>query len=200
MEETELKFALADREDYERILKILGPPRAVREQTNHYFLGDEAGILDRGEAMLRLRTVAQGPAVLAFKDRLVREGALFRSREFEGALDDETSARLLAGEIDPLTLETSPASEARAVLGKGPLRLGGVSRTKRSELVLDSDEVLEVDASTFPGGRQDWEIELETRDPASAQRHLRGLLGRMSIVLRPQTRTKFRRFLDALGK
>ncbi|MHC4778806.1 MAG: CYTH domain-containing protein [Planctomycetota bacterium] len=200
MDETELKFILMDREDYERILKILAPPRAVKDQTNHYYLGDPAGILDRGEAMLRLRTVSHGPAVLAFKDRLVKDGALFKCREIEAPLQDETAARLLAGEIDPLTLDSPPAAEARAVLGEGTIRIGGVSRTRRSEFVLDSDEVLQVDMSTFPGGREDWEIELETHDPVSAQRRLRGLLGRSSIVLRPQTRTKVRRFLDALGR
>ncbi|MHC4598450.1 MAG: CYTH domain-containing protein [Planctomycetota bacterium] len=197
MQEVELKFALERREDYERIVKMLGGPEAEFEQTNHYFFGDAGGILERGEALLRLR-IQGDRTFLAFKEGLVKEGALFRCREVEAPLDEEKASAILVGAADPLTIDHPASTAAKERLGSSALRIAGASRTHRSEFLLDTKETLQVDRSTFPGGREDWELELETGDPPASERRLRGLAGRMGIVLQAQTRSKYRRFLDAL--
>ncbi|MHC5039411.1 MAG: CYTH domain-containing protein [Planctomycetota bacterium] len=198
MKEVELKFAIAHREDVKRLIQAFGEPQTTWEQVNHYFLGDAKGCLDRGEALLRLREFA-GRAVLAFKTDLVREGALFQCEETEVELDPSTASALLAGEVNPLALENPASKRAREALGEGFPRVGGYSITQRTQIPLESGEVLEIDHSRFPGGVEDFEIEVETSDPTTTASFLRGVAGRMGIVLRPQTKTKLRRFLDALS-
>jgi uncharacterized protein YjbK len=195
MLEQELKFALPDRDAYQAALRVFGPGE-TRELVNHYFRGDAQGRLDRGEAMVRLRT-AGGRAWLAYKSGLVREGALFRCREEEDEIAPPLAEAILEGAQDPLALPLPSARAAREALGASPLRVAGCSRTRRTAVRLPDGDLAEIDRSTFPGGAEDWEIEIETSDPAGSERALRRLLGPPGIVLRPQTKTKYRRFLEA---
>ncbi len=198
MQETELKFSLHDLEAYETVIRNLGPARRVREQTNHYFTGDEGGRLQNGEAMVRLRE-EDGGFRLAFKEGLVVEGACFRCREVEEDLPPETGRALLAGTRQPGETGGEASRALTASLGEATLSIAGTSRTKRVELDLPGGVVLQADHAVFPGGREDFELEIETADPGEAERELRRLLGRRGIVPKAQTKTKYRRFLEAAG-
>ena len=197
MEERELKFALEGREAYEHALRALGSGEG-RELANHYFLGDREKRLDRGEALVRLRTAGR-MAWLAFKTGLVREGALFTSIEVEDEIDPVAAEAILAGERDLLGLSLPSARAALEALGPSSLRLGGSSRTWRTVVRLPGGTMAEIDRCEFPGGREDWEIEIETTDPGAAEKDLRSVLGPAGVALVPQTKTKYRRFLEAAG-
>jgi len=196
--EQELKYRLRDLDEFERLIAALGGPEATAEQLNHYFVGDAGGVLERGEAMLRLR-LTRDSAALAFKSGLVRDGALFRCEEVEAPVARELGEAMEAGKADPLALDHPASREALRVLGSGPLRVAGASRTLRSRIRLESGEILEADRCSFPGGFEDFEIELETDDPATSASFLRREAGFHGIVLRPQEKTKYRRFLEGAG-
>lgn len=194
--EVELKYALEDEAAFERLLAVLGEPAAVRRQVNHYFTGDDSGLLARGEAVLRLRE-EDGSWFLAFKHGLVREGSLYRCEEHESALPAAVAAALLSGAADPRSLDHPASAAARARLGPGSLGPAGSSRTVRTLFRLDTGEILEADRCLFPGGRTDFEIELETDDPARGAARISALAARAGMVLAAQERSKIRRFLDA---
>ena len=198
MQEVELKFSLADREEFERARKILGRPKRAAVQVNHYFVGDPKGRLDRGEALLRLRVKAEG-AVLTFKDGLKKTGALYECREVEGEVSPAAAQDLLAGRRSPLDLDTEASLAACEALGGGSPRIAGASETERAVYDLAGADALLLDRTRFPGGREDYEIEIETLDPPSAEAAAWCLFGIAGIVLKPQTRTKVARFLAAIA-
>ncbi len=63
----------------------------------------------------------------------------------------------------------------------------------------DGDEELLLDATSYPDGSADWEIEFETDDPAPAEKAIRALLLRLGIEPEPQEKTKHERFLERSG-
>jgi uncharacterized protein YjbK len=198
MQEIELKFALAGREEFERIRRALGKPRRSGMQVNHYFVGDARGLLERGEALLRLR-VTPARSWLTFKEGRKTDGALYECREVECDVAAAESVALLEGRRYPLDLDTEPSRAAREALGNGPLRVAGASETERSEYAWPGGKLL-LDRTRFPAGAEDFEIEIETADPAASEERLRRLLGPLGIVPRPQPRTKVERFLEALAR
>lgn len=198
MREIELKYDLRDREEYERVLRALGEPARVLRQVNHYFIGDGGNRLRRGEAVLRLRE-EDGRFTLAFKTGAGLEGGVLRCEETEAPLDAETARALLDSRRNPLALDHEASKAAAGCLGGGDLRIAGSSRTERAEFRMDEGEVLQVDRVEFPGGGEDFEIEMETDDPRAADFTLRRMFGQMGIVLAPQKKTKVRRFLEAAG-
>ncbi|MCU0722032.1 MAG: CYTH domain-containing protein [Planctomycetes bacterium] len=199
MQEVEFKFALAVRAEYDRVRAALGEPRKSAVQVNHYFTGDRGGVLGRGEALLRLR-VTPSKAVLTFKDGLRKQGALYRCREIEDEVSPGERDGLLEGRLHPLELDREASRVAAGALGPGRLRVAGASETERTEFAFRDGETLLLDRTRFPGGLEDYEIELETADPAGAEAALHALFGRLGIEARPQPRTKFARFLDALSR
>jgi uncharacterized protein YjbK len=199
MRETELKFAVAGTEAFARILGAFGGARSTVRQVNHYLVGDGEGVLARGEAMVRIREEA-GKAYFTFKSGLVREGAYFSSREVECEIDAAQAASLLAGQASPLAVDNAVGRALRDALTPGPFRVAGRSTTDRTRVDLSNGECLEADHGRFPGGVEDFEIEVETEDPAGTERLLRETLAPLGVELVPQTRTKYRRFLDALAR
>lgn len=193
-----MKFSLRDAHDFERALSLLGSPSWHRTQANHYFGGDPAGLLDSGEAMLRLR-ISGEKAWLTWKADLVKKGALYHCTEVEVPLSTSQAQSLLDHPEEALDPSLSPGETALEKIGKGSLILLGESTTERTGFRLSQGAVVLADRSRFPGGAEDFELELESDDPA-AERELRSILGRGGLVLHPQTATKYARFLNALRR
>ena len=59
---------------------------------------------------------------------------------------------------------------------------------------------MEVDASLYPDGEEDYEVEVETDDPERDRRLLEALLAGTGIRFSPQNATKYQRFLKHLGR
>ena len=58
---------------------------------------------------------------------------------------------------------------------------------------------MEVDASRYPDGEEDYEVEVETDDPERDRGLLEALLDRLGVRFVPQPATKYQRFLEHLA-
>ena len=109
--------------------------------------------------------------------------------------------------LDPALWNASPAHCAQylplpephrvALAGAELTDLGGFANTRAEfRFQRDSvDDLLCLDRTDFNGWRTDHELEIETADPAGAARHWSERLVDWKISWKPETLTKFARFL-----
>ena len=211
--ETEFKLLLEGAEGVSALRAVLpNGPQAVPTlaQTNHYF-DTRDGAFAAGSCALRLRSedgtwtiTAKGPALDAGC-----EAALSQRAEEECLVQELEAEAILAGQVSPLALllESSgsppPALLARLqeLSSERPLvHLGSFrnQRTRVGPVQLDGVHdpvVFEFDHTQFPGGREDWEVEVEIPGPeVQATGHaLRALFERARLEWRPAP-TKAARF------
>lgn len=191
--ERELKFRLRGEEDWRAVQRLLGEPAARLEQENVYLDTAEGSVESRRE-MVRLRREG-GARVLTYKQGVRVEDGYFEAREFEAPVTAEQWRLLLEGSEEALE-GLAPLRELRAAVGRGALRSTGRVRNLRLCYPLSQGEKLELDRTEFPGGRVDFEIEVETSDPERVRLELHGLAARAGFPLEVQTRTKYERFLE----
>ena len=198
--EQELKLGLVHPEALDDLLAALPRPRAVCEQTNHYFV-DEAGHLASTRTMLRVRESrpvdSGGPitVVLTVKRRLVATDGYFVAEETECALDPAAWEDVRSGGRDLASLDATPL----AGLGVDtPLRCHGVMRNTR-HVIACGGFTLEVDRTELPGGRVDAEVEVETGDPEGARSLVQARAEAAGVALFPQTTGKYARFIASLA-
>lgn len=193
--EQELKFRLRGESDWARLQEVLGPPAQRLEQVNTYLDTPDRAVAG-GRGMVRLRS-ENGERVLTFKRGVRVEGGYFEAREVEVPLGEAEWERARAGDLEALeALEPLRALRDSGV--RGPLAPSGEVRNLRQRFPLPSGEVLELDRTLFPNGREDFEIEVETRRPEEIRREVQALAERAGIELEVQRRTKYERFLEAL--
>lgn len=72
----------------------------------------------------------------------------------------------------------------------------GQVQNLRIRYPLPTGDTAELDRTEFPGGGLDYELEVETEQPEEVERYLQSL----GVPLEPQSKTKFRRFLEAIGR
>lgn len=187
MTENELKFKLPSRQAYEKVEARLGKSTGVREQVNRYYdLGE--GVLSSGDAVFRLRR-QNGKKILTFKVGMKREGGYFQAEEIEVEVESE----------EPAAWEGSaPLAALRSHFGEGELRFQGQTTNLRKCFPLNCGAVVELDQTTFPGGRVDYELEVETDDPDAVIEELSDVFGAAKVAMHPQTETKYARFLTSL--
>lgn len=194
--ERELKFRLRDEGDWRAVQQVLGAPAGRLEQVNAYLDTADGRVAERRE-MVRLRR-ENDARVLTYKQGVRAEDGYFEAREFEAPITAEEWERLLGGrEVGLEHLE--PLTVLRSSVGLGPLRVTGEVRNLRLRYPLANGDVLELDRTEFPGGRLDFEIEVETAHPEEVRSLLEDLAGRAGVPLEVQTRTKYERFLEAAG-
>ena len=193
--ERELKFRLDGEAAWRALLGALGNPREALEQVNLYLETPARGVLG-ARAMLRLRCEG-GAWTFTYKRGVRVEGGYFQAREVEVPLP--------AGPWDPPdgraleALEELPPLQALRAEGiEGPLALRGRVRNLRQRFPLPNGDVLELDRTFLPSGRQAFEVEVETLRPEEARALLGELAGRAGVVLHVQERTKYERFLEDL--
>lgn len=215
--ERELKLLVPDPAAFVALAAVLGcePDPAVLQQ-NHFF-DTPAHDLRRARCALRLR-VEPGRATLTAKGAALPSGAaaLAVRPELELALAPDEAAALLAGERSPLAFlarHGGPlAQRVVALTGGAPLVPVGAFANRRARLgpVRLPDPgggsgpgpgaavVLELDATEFPGGRVDHEVELELPGPCpETLAALRRAFDLAGLPWRPAT-SKARRFFEAL--
>jgi len=220
--EIEFKLQLAGESDFDALVAVLpgGARLARRElaQTNHYF-DTRDGALHAARSSLRLRE-AGGAWTLTAKGPqdagAARDLALARRAEEECAVDGRSAAELLAGTRCPLATllarrgaRASPfAARLEAlVAGRELIRIGGFEnlRARVGPIAVELDGrprqlTLELDRTTFPGGRVDWEVELEVEaeDAPAAAALLGTWFRRAGLPWRPAT-NKLERYLAGRG-
>lgn len=179
--EREVKLRLADEAAWLALREALGRPQRVSQQTNTYFdTGDRKLRRDRS-MMVRVREEA-GASRLQIKDRISRAGGLLVSRERD----------------EPLTPAAWRALEDEVGAPLEPL--GSVANT-REVYDLGEGYLAEVDRTELPGGRVDYEVEIELRRDEHTADGARAALEAAcpSGAPRPISTPKYQRFLEAIG-
>lgn len=214
--EIELKLQLPDEASLEAVAVAAGGERrAPVRQVNHFFDADGRPLRARGFG-LRLRDeegrfflTAKGPKGAA------KSAALAHRREEEVEIDADTARAILGGARSPLEvlqerLEDEGLELVRALdeaRAGAPLEYLGCFENQRTRIRTklpsaqgDLDVELELDRTSFPGDRVQFEVELElsaSADADNAERALVDLLARAGTVGRPAP-GKARRFFAFL--
>jgi uncharacterized protein YjbK len=200
--EVELKWSLSAGEHgllAHRLQTLLGPPRLL-EQDNRFFDSADGRLL-RSRLNLRLRRENQG-LLMTCKRKAGEADALgtYRHDEWEQWLDPALWPQLAeptAASMAELARLPLPPPLVDALEGAALRALGGFSNL-RQEFPADrpgGSDLLCLDRTTFPGGRVDHELEIETSDPGAAAAHWRGVLASWGITPPVQGETKFARFI-----
>ncbi len=194
--EVEIKLRLEGRAEYDRLCRALGAPEEEWEQVNHYFRSEDGRIPGR-EGVIRIRE-ERGRAVFTVKLGALKDG-LASAREYEepwrGPLEEvppPSDAIWEAGHAGIAALEQRAGR-------RFPLAWIGKMTNRRRLYRTDDGLCLEVDASRYPDGEEDYEVEVETDEPARDRRLLEALLSRLGVRFVPQPATKYQRFLQHLG-
>jgi uncharacterized protein YjbK len=194
--EIEIKLRLEGREQYEKLCQAMGTPEDSWDQINHYFRSED-GKIPGEEGVIRIR-LERGGALLTVKLGALRDG-LASAQEYEevwpGPLEEmppSSSAIRATGHAGLKALEHRAGRQFSLVwIGK---------MVNRRRLYRTSDGLsMEVDASRYPDGLEDYEVEVETEEPERDRSLLEGLLSRLGIHYTPQPATKYQRFLQHLG-
>jgi len=195
-QEIEIKLRLEGRAQYDRLCREMGTPADAWEQINHYFRSED-GRIPGEEGVIRIR-LERGKAVFAVKLGALKDG-LASAEEYEEAWRGPLE------EMPPpsTTMWDAGHSGLRALeqrFGKRfPLVCVGKMVNRRSLYRTAEGLCMEVDASRYPDGAEDYEVEVETDHPEQDRPLLEALLDQLGIRFVPQPATKYQRFLEHLG-
>jgi uncharacterized protein YjbK len=217
--EIELKFALTDAAELEKLSAALGGTAGPTvEQINHFF--DTAELdLHREKHVLRLREEDRSRYLVTAKGPGGSEdGALSERTELETNVDPSTAQAILEGSTSALSvLEQALGAEApllknlRTLAGGKALNSVGKFENTRTPQGVSVDlgggitrrVVFELDRTVFPNGRIDFEVEIELQaaeDEAERKRlaqAIRSLVEKAGISVRTAP-SKAKRLFDAL--
>ena len=208
MREIELKLAINPTSAVGRLLEVLPAPSAAVEQHNLYFV-DPEGVLARARIMLRLRgefvpgkRVPERVILTAKRrPRAATAEGVFVADEIESDLPAERWEALAAGALNLLALTTHPSEWICRELdidADHPVVCVGRTINLRRRIRYEGFD-LELDETTFPNGRIDAEIEVETEAPDRARRILMELGARAGVRLTAQKRGKYARFRQIIN-
>ena len=190
MTEKELKFVVPDEQSYLRLVELLGQPRARKQQLNRYYDTPD-GRVTQGFAALRER-VEDGRRVLTFKAGKRQKDGYFEAEEFECELAEQA--------FPDDCWQLGPMVEFSNRFGPASLVEQGATENLRLCFELSGGWLLELDRTIFPGGRVEFEAEVETDQPEATRAELARLFGQAGLELVAQTKTKYARFLDSVQK
>lgn len=218
MREIEFKFRVRDARDLERLRGAFpgAPARPPARQVNHFFDTPD-GALRAARLALRLREQGGRFRLTAKGEASAGGGPLTARPELEAALEPDAARAVLAGERSPLAALRdalgAPGNAAELLgriadaAGDAPLVHRGSFENERTVLgpvaAAGLDEVrFELDATRFPGGALEHEIEVEVTSDAEAE-VARGGLERLLAELGIEWTTapsKAQRFFEALER
>ncbi len=219
--EIEFKFAVADDRAFDALIRYLDLP--AREfhpslhQVNHFF--DTSAFALRGQdLMLRLREES-GRYLLALKGRdrnVSPDGVLTERLEEEVRLPPGIALEILQGSLSPRVALAERIGERGSAalvaldqaLGPAELHYVGKFENRRTRLPAicvpvgeqEVPVIFELDRTTFPGPRIEFEIEVEVRGGAEPERLHAGLVALLARAGVPWQRveSKARRFFATL--
>jgi uncharacterized protein YjbK len=203
--EVELKYTIADPRALGVIVAACEAPEVWFRQTNHY-LDDADRSLRQATIMLRAREIwfppgtpgagGKPPVTLTAKRRAASEGGLFTAVERSQVMTLDDWQDLAPHTVIPAR---GPLFDwLRGELAFGPLGRLGQTVTTRQKLSFGYF-VLELDATTYPDGSSDLELECETFAPDLAREEIEGLLNRIGVAFAPSAEGKYARFLARGG-
>ena len=194
--ETELKYRLQDVQSYQRLCEKLGPAAEEWAQVNHYYQSVDGRIPGK-RGVIRIRA-EKGQILFTVKMDGTLDQGIARSREFEFPWRGDTRSFPPAPESLWKTGHAGMEALAAEAGRKFPLVRVGEMINRRKVFPLAEDRLLEVDASRYPDGETDYEVELETADPEGDRIFLTRFLDGAGVRYMLQTETKYQRFLRHL--
>lgn len=201
--EVEIKLAIKDWRNIERLLDAVSAPEASFTQTNNY-LDDTARSLRQARIMLRAREIqfpvgaAKGlgkpPITITAKRLKSQSNGLFVSEEREQvmALDDWREFEWGRTGLDTSGFVFKWIEQQTKV---GKLHILGKTVNHRWKVRSDAFD-LEIDKTVFPDDSIEAEIECETLWPDVAKKHIEELCAKLKIDIGPQRKGKYSRFLE----
>lgn len=215
--EVEVKLALASRADYLRLLERLGTPRERIIQSNTFY-DSSTGAWAAAQVALRLRTETistEGPpdrqrALLTLKCGGSVHGDVFSRGEIECDLPLSALEDLRANPLRFLELDVPPIRALRERLPevRDLVALGGFENLRwvyPMTMEIGGRKFTgdwEVDQTTFPGGRIDYELEMELEDESTAQAAsavIQARLDALGVRYHPQPTGKYTRFRASMN-
>lgn len=204
--EVEIKIALVNWRDFDRLIRALPAPETRYIQTNSY-LDDEDKSLREARIMLRARETrfppggAKGlgkpPVTITAKRRRSAKDGVFISDEREEVWQKDVWDDYVIGRI-PLDTSGPVFDWVREKANFGQLRI--IGQTVNERCVIRSDVfMLEIDKTRFPDDSIEVEIECESIVPEQARQHILELCQGLGIETRSQTLGKYARFLAKSG-
>lgn len=197
--EVEIKLALAGQADYDRVRAALGSAARTVEQINHYFETPD-GRLRGAHAMLRVRE-GDGEPIATLKLRAQLTSGVMQAREVEAPVEPAVWAAVLRGERGLESVDVEPVRMALDHVGAGARLLPqGTMRNRRELHPLGGGFTAELDRTELPDGSVDFEVEVETPDPATAREHVARILDDCGAAWHEQSQSKYERFLHAVAR
>lgn len=193
--ECELKMRLPGGQAARRLGTVLGVPLATIDQVNLYLETADRQVAS-GRRMVRLRREG-GRWILTYKRGLQVQAGYFEAREVEAVLCANPEAGWSQADLPGLE-PLAPLRALRADGVVGDLSVSGEVHNLRARYRLSNGDILELDRTRFPGGREDWEVEVETPRPEEVRALLAGLADQAGVALEEQRQTKYERFLEAI--
>lgn len=201
--EIEVKVALVQWRDYDKLLRSLNTPEANFTQFNSY-LDDDARTLRNARIMLRAREIkfpvgaAKGlgkpPVTITAKRRRSSDDGIFISDEHEQVMAYDDWTDFVIGR-EKLPVDGHVFKWLKNQVSHGELKVIGQTKNERYKVRSDVF-VLEIDITKFPDDSIEVEIECETIWPDVAKKHIEELCRKLDIDTRPQRHGKYARFLQ----
>lgn len=199
IEEREIKLRVPNLATYERIASVLGSASLTINQRNVYFDTPDFRLATQEMVMIRIRLVGE-KAELCIKDRACLSETTLSVRERSLDIRWQDWQRLDSGQIGLTELPNALCQEILA--SYGALMRVGETVNVRQVFELAHSYQLELDLTTFPGNRVDYEIELELQAEHhtfdEAREVLSDSLGADLMVALTPSSPKYQRFVDAL--
>jgi uncharacterized protein YjbK len=213
--EKELKLALPSKADLEKVRLLLGGrARAPVRQENHFF-DSVGGALDQAKHACRVRREGDEYLVTVKGPTRESQGGLLSERsEEEVKVSADDAAQILQGRKSPLSVFSTKGGARPAVVAKieellanaSLVYVGGFKNNRTrvdAELAVGGRPtrlVFELDETTFPGNRVDYEFEVEVPagvDAAALRTTLEALCRRAGVTPGAAS-SKLKRFMAAL--
>lgn len=194
--ERELKYVIPSEDAYRRLARALGTAFSTQRQRN-YYLDTPDNQMASAHAMVRVRE-QDGLAVLTFKQGVKQQDGYFEAEEYEAELTPAALESVSEGLLPEELWETEPMQRFQERFDARDLRFQGTVENIRSRYRLACGEIADLDWSTFPGGVEEFELEVETERPREVEAELDELFAQVGLPKTPQSRTKYARFLASL--
>lgn len=195
--EQELKL-LVTKETYNALLVYADPVAPVLQQTNYYFDMPDF-YMGKNGVMLRVRE-ENGVWILCAKIKQTSDSAAVSSIE----LEQEIAANVFeAGRTNPEVLVSLLPKEGqdaiRRLVSPSTLIIRGTLRNERRKLQLIEGYTCELDRTSLPEDRTEYELEIEGIENEDACQHVIDAISSLGYSFTVNQKSKYQRLQEAIS-
>lgn len=194
--ESELKLRLVDAGAWKKLLHTLTTEQLRKHQENYYFETAD-GRLRACRATFRLR-FENTVCIMTLKQRVHRTDGYFEAEEEEATIPAGEGRACITEPERILRRSEKPVLLLTRLIEGSALRCQGGCTNERV-VYRWRNFTVELDHTTYPSGRSDYEVEVETTDLQRLKDCLLPFLEQHDIGFAYQDKTKYQRFLEDIG-